>query len=40
MPDTDLLVSRTTAPVSAAAGALLRIADQLPAGHDASIGTR
>jgi len=38
--DTDLLVSRTTTPVSAPAGALLRIADQLPAGHDASIGIR
>ena len=38
--DTDLLVSRTTAPLSAPAGALLRIADQLPAGHDASIGIR
>ena len=38
--DTDLLVSRTTAPLSAPAGALLRIADELPAGHDASIGIR
>jgi len=38
--DTDLLVSRTTAPVSAPASALLRIADQLPDGHDASIGIR
>ncbi len=38
--DTDLLVSRATAPVSAPAGALLRIADELPAGHDASIGIR
>ena len=38
--DTDLLVSRTTAPVGVPAGALLRIAGQLPAGHDASIGIR
>ncbi len=38
--DTDLLVSRTTSPLSAAAGSLVRIADDLPAGHDASIGIR
>jgi MoaA/NifB/PqqE/SkfB family radical SAM enzyme len=38
--DTDLLVSRTTSPVSTAASALLRIAGELPEGHDASIGIR
>lgn len=38
--DTDLLVSRTTSPVSAAAGALVRIAEDLPPGNDASIGIR
>ena len=38
--DTDLLVSRTTSPLSAPAGSLVRIADDLPAGHDASIGIR
>lgn len=38
--DTDLLVSRTTSPVSTAAGALVRIAEQLPEGHDATIGIR
>ncbi|HEV2753510.1 MAG TPA: radical SAM protein [Solirubrobacteraceae bacterium] len=38
--DTDLLVSRTTSPLSAAAGSLVRIADDLPPGHDASIGIR
>jgi MoaA/NifB/PqqE/SkfB family radical SAM enzyme len=38
--DTDLLVSRTTAPLRRPAEALLRIADQLPEGHDASIGIR
>ena len=38
--DTDLLVSRTTAPLARPVDALLRIADQLPDGHDASIGIR
>ena len=38
--DTDLLVSRVTAPLARPAEALLRIADQLPDGHDASIGIR
>jgi MoaA/NifB/PqqE/SkfB family radical SAM enzyme len=38
--DTDLLVSRATAPLRRPAEALLRIADQLPEGHDASIGIR
>jgi len=38
--DTDLLVSRTTSPVSTAAGALVRIAEDLPPGNDASIGIR
>jgi len=38
--DTDLLVSRATAPLARPAEALLRIADQLPDGHDASIGIR
>jgi MoaA/NifB/PqqE/SkfB family radical SAM enzyme len=38
--DTDLLVSRTTSPTSAAADALLRIVDQAPAGNDARIGIR
>lgn len=38
--DTDLLVSRTTSPVSAAAEALVRIAEDLPPGNDASIGIR
>jgi len=38
--DTDLLVSRATAPLARPAEALLRIADQLPEGHDASIGIR
>lgn len=38
--DTDLLVSRTTAPLRRPAEALLRIADELPDGHDASIGIR
>lgn len=38
--DTDLLVSRTTSPVSAAAGALVRVAEDLPPGNDASIGIR
>ena len=38
--DTDLLVSRATAPLQRPAEALLRIADELPDGHDASIGIR
>ena len=38
--DTDLLMSRATAPLRRPAEALLRIADQLPEGHDASIGIR
>jgi len=38
--DTDLLVSRTTSPVGTAAEALVRIADDLPPGNDASIGIR
>ena len=38
--DTDLLVSRTTSPLEHPANALLRIADQLPDGHDASLGIR
>lgn len=39
-PDTDLLLSRTTTPLSAPVGALLRVADELPEGHDASMGIR
>jgi len=38
--DTDLLVSRTTAPLERPVDALLRIAEKLPEGHDASIGIR
>jgi len=38
--DTDLLVTRTTSPVRTAAEALVRAADDLPPGHDASIGIR
>jgi len=38
--DTDLLISRATAPLQRPAEALLRIADELPEGHDASIGIR
>ena len=38
--DSDLLVSRATAPLQRPVDALLRIADQLPDGHDASIGIR
>ncbi len=38
--DTDLLVSRATAPLQRPVDALLRIAGQLPDGHDASIGIR
>jgi MoaA/NifB/PqqE/SkfB family radical SAM enzyme len=38
--DTDLLVSRATAPLQRPVDALLKIADQLPDGHDASIGIR
>ena len=38
--DTALLVTRTTAPLERPADALLRIAGQLPDGHDASIGIR
>jgi len=38
--DTDLLVSRATAPLRRPAEALLRIADELPEGHDARLGIR
>ena len=38
--DTDLLVSRTIAPLDRPSDALLRIAGELPDGHDASIGIR
>ena len=38
--DTDLLVSRTIAPLERPVEALLRVAEQLPEGHDASIGIR
>jgi len=38
--DTDLLVSRATAPLQRPVDALLRIAEQLPEGHDASLGIR
>ena len=38
--DTDLLVSRTTSPLEHPVNALLRIADQLPDGYDASLGIR
>ncbi len=38
--DTDLLVSRTTSPLEHPVNALLRIADQLPDGYDASMGIR
>ncbi len=38
--DTDLLVSRTNSPLEQPVNALLRIADQLPDGHDSRIGIR
>ncbi|CAA9468436.1 MAG: hypothetical protein AVDCRST_MAG13-257 [uncultured Solirubrobacteraceae bacterium] len=38
--DTDLLVSRATAPLRRPAEALLRVAEALPEGHDASLGIR
>ena len=38
--DTDLLISRTTSPLEHPVNALLRIADRLPDGHDASMGIR
>jgi len=38
--DTDLLVSRATGPLDQPVTALLRIADQLPDGHDSRIGIR
>ena len=38
--DTDLLVSRTTSPLEHPVNALLRVADQLPDGYDASMGIR
>jgi sulfatase maturation enzyme AslB (radical SAM superfamily) len=38
--DTDLLVTRTTAPLSVPANAMLRIADGSPRGNDASLGIR
>jgi MoaA/NifB/PqqE/SkfB family radical SAM enzyme len=38
--DTDLLVSRTTAPLRRPAEALLRVAEAMPEGHDASMGIR
>ncbi len=38
--DTDLLVSRTTRPLSEPATALLRLAEQMPEGDDARIGIR
>ena len=37
---TDLLVSRTTAPLRRPAEALLRVAEAMPEGHDASMGIR
>jgi sulfatase maturation enzyme AslB (radical SAM superfamily) len=38
--DTDLLVTRTTAPLSVPANAMLRIAEGSPRGNDASLGIR
>jgi len=38
--DTDLLVSRVTAPLQRPVDALLRVVEELPEGHDASIGIR
>lgn len=38
--DTDLLVSRATSPLATPANALLRAADELPDGYDASVGIR
>jgi MoaA/NifB/PqqE/SkfB family radical SAM enzyme len=38
--DTDLLVTRTTSPVSIPAGALVRVAGGRDAGHDARLGIR
>jgi MoaA/NifB/PqqE/SkfB family radical SAM enzyme len=38
--DTDLLVTRTTAPLGVPAGAMVRIAHGTPRGNDASLGIR
>ncbi len=38
--DTDLLITRTTAPLSVPANAMLRIASGQPKGNDASLGIR
>jgi sulfatase maturation enzyme AslB (radical SAM superfamily) len=38
--DTDLLISRTTAPLSVPADAMLRLANGSPRGNDASLGIR
>lgn len=38
--DTDLLVTRTVAPLSTPAGVLTRIVDGRPTGHDATLGIR
>jgi sulfatase maturation enzyme AslB (radical SAM superfamily) len=38
--DTDLLITRTTAPLSTPANAMLRIAEGSPRGNDASLGIR
>ena len=38
--DTDLLITRTTAPLSVPANAMLRIASSQPKGNDASLGIR
>lgn len=38
--DTDLLITRTTRPLSAPAGALLRLVQGRPAGADSTLGIR
>ncbi len=38
--DTDLLITRTTAPLSVPANAMLRIASGQPKGNDATLGIR
>jgi len=40
VPDTDLLVTRTTEPLAAPAAALLRLVEGRPAGDDARLGIR
>jgi len=38
--DTDLLLTRTTSPLSTPASAMLRIVEGRPPGHDATLGIR